>query len=205
VNRVRVLFLDYGGAFAFSYNPESWAKIVERHVGVNPDTVAKRHLTDLVATGAITMRMYVDRLQAGRHTDHACDMVTLCQDLLAATPHPSGAMIEAVRNLRSHHRCRVALVSDIATFERGVVVRRAEPAGFDGLYLSCDRGVSKAKGRLFRVAMDELEVDPKSTVVVDDRDYALRGAAMAGINAQIRASSFDSERGLIDEIYRIAT
>jgi FMN phosphatase YigB (HAD superfamily) len=54
---------------------------------------------------------------------------------------------------------------------------------FEAAYYSCDVGMRKPEGRIFRMVLESNGLDPSETIFIDDSPQHIEGARLAGLNA----------------------
>lgn len=76
---------------------------------------------------------------------------------------------------------RLGMVSDTHPSLRRIMRNHGSLRFFEAVSLSCEIGALKPDARMYRFALDALNVNPETAVFVDDIDANLRGAEALGI------------------------
>jgi putative hydrolase of the HAD superfamily len=80
---------------------------------------------------------------------------------------------------------RTALVSNCNRSTRGIVERLGLVDAVDAVVLSCEVGSSKPDPKIYRTALDAVDVEPEQAVFVDDQTAYCDGARALGIDTRL--------------------
>jgi putative hydrolase of the HAD superfamily len=146
---------------------------IRRLNATNPDTNAWAHLE----RGDIPFDEFCDRfeaeaLAAGGEVDARAVMA-----LLSGEVRP--AMVEAVR--RCHERLKTGLLTNNFVAEDQGADHSAILAHFDVIVESSTAGVRKPDPRFYRMACDQLGIEPSEAVFLDDLGINLKPAKAMGM------------------------
>ena len=93
-----------------------------------------------------------------------------------------GALVQFIRELRRENR--TALLSNAWPGMRQMIENEWGIADcFDDLFISAELGLAKPDPRIYRLALDRLDVPPERAVFVDDFSDNVRAAAALGLRA----------------------
>jgi len=93
-----------------------------------------------------------------------------------------GALVQFIRELRRENR--TALLSNAWPGMRQMIENEWGIADcFDDLFISAELGLAKPDPRIYRLALDRLDVPPERAVFVDDFSENVRAAAALGLRA----------------------
>ncbi|GAC1369862.1 MAG: hypothetical protein NVSMB39_2140 [Candidatus Saccharimonadales bacterium] len=106
------------------------------------------------------------------------------------------ALIDYIRHLRRKH-FKTAIVSNSDAGLYAEAEKHHLTRLFELILCSEEAGFTKPDPRIFRMALDRLEVEPHEALFVDDRDYNVRGAEAAGISGIIYTGLADLRSELI--------
>jgi epoxide hydrolase-like predicted phosphatase len=93
-----------------------------------------------------------------------------------------GSLVQFIRELRRENR--TALLSNAWPGMRQMIENEWGIADcFDDLFISAELGLAKPDPRIYRLALDRLDVPPERAVFVDDFSENVRAAAALGLRA----------------------
>ena len=93
-----------------------------------------------------------------------------------------GALVQFIRELR--RECRTALLSNAWPGMRQLIENEWSIADcFDDLFISAELGLAKPDPKIYRLALDRLDIPPARAVFVDDFIENVRAAAALGLRA----------------------
>ena len=93
-----------------------------------------------------------------------------------------GALVQFIRELR--RECRTALLSNAWPGMRQLIENEWSIADcFDDLFISAELGLAKPDPKIYRLALDRLDVPPARAVFVDDFSENVKAAAALGLRA----------------------
>jgi putative hydrolase of the HAD superfamily len=93
-----------------------------------------------------------------------------------------GALVQFIRELR--RECRTALLSNAWPGMRQMIESEWGIADcFDDLFISAELGLAKPDPKIYRLALDRLDIPPARAVFVDDFIENVRAAAALGLRA----------------------
>ena len=93
-----------------------------------------------------------------------------------------GALVQFIRALRPE--CRTAMLSNAWPGMRQMIENEWGIADcFDDLFISAELGLAKPDPKIYRLALDRLDVPPARAVFVDDFSENVKAAAALGLRA----------------------
>jgi len=93
-----------------------------------------------------------------------------------------GALVQFIRELR--RECRTALLSNAWPGMRQMIENEWGIADcFDDLFISAELGLAKPDPKIYRLALDRLDIPPARAVFVDDFIENVKAAAALGLRA----------------------
>jgi putative hydrolase of the HAD superfamily len=179
---IRATLWDFGGVIlaspfdAFgSYEREHGlpAGFIRRLNTVKPDTNAWAHLE----RGDIPFNEFCDRFEAEARAAGGVLDARAVMGLLSGEVRP--AMVEAVR--RCHERLKTALLTNNFVAEDQGPDHSAILAHFDVIVESSVAGFRKPDARFYRLACDQLGIEPSEAVFLDDLGINLKPAKAMGM------------------------
>jgi epoxide hydrolase-like predicted phosphatase len=194
------LLVDYGGVLTSNLF-ESFRSFCE-HEGIAPDAIrsvfrqdpASRQLLIDLETGKLPEEEFEPRFAATLGVDPERLI-----DRMFAGSVPDEPMLAAVRRAREQG-VRTGLISNswgTRRYDRGQLGEL-----FDGVVISGEVGIRKPAPEIYRMAADELGLEPRSCVFVDDLPFNLTPAAELGmatvhhINAEGTIAELESLLGV---------
>lgn len=185
-NKFKVLLLDYGGVYGFTYKPSQIIDTYSNLFGITQETINNidnSDIDDAIAAGKINLSQYVSELQK-RFKSNIIDITDFKNQLINITPLPDKNMQELVKQVKEND-VKVVLVSDIMSFEKEYLDKKNAYILFDKVFCSCDIGMSKLNPDIFKKIIKDLKIDPSEILLVDDRDYCIDSAKKAGLTNYI--------------------
>lgn len=179
----RAVFWDFGGVILSS--PFEAFADYERRNGLpdgflrrvnatDPDTNAWALLERSAVTIAEFCRLFEAEAAAAGHRVNARDVLAL----LAGEPRPE--MVDAVRRCKQHG-LRVALLTNNFVADEGGRDLHEILELFDVIVESSKVGIRKPDPAFYRVALDELGIEPRQAVFLDDLGVNLKPARAMGM------------------------
>jgi epoxide hydrolase-like predicted phosphatase len=173
------LLVDYGGVLTSNLF-ESFRAFCE-HEGIAPDTIrsvfrqdpTSRQLLIDLETGKLPEEEFEPRFAATLGVDPERLI-----DRMFAGSVPDEPMVAAVRRAREQG-VRTGLISNswgTRRYDRGQLGEL-----FDGVVIPGEVGIRKPAPEIYRMAADELGLEPRSCVFVDDLPFNLTPAAELGM------------------------
>jgi len=93
-----------------------------------------------------------------------------------------GALVQFIRELRQE--CRTALLSNAWPGMRQMIENEWGIADcFDDLFISAELGLAKPDPKIYRLALDRLDLPPARAVFIDDFSENVKAAAALGLRA----------------------
>jgi FMN phosphatase YigB (HAD superfamily) len=164
-----LLILDYGGVYAFDYDPASFNQIMLNVFGRQPNEQEKERIVEvatLLGTNAITADDYVGRvahiMQSPLPNTHAFEEAVISHSF-----PPSPAMVELVRETRKTG-IKASLLSDMYIFELEKMRPTGRYNGFDHTSFSSEIGYMKTSPEAFKATLDHFKVKPEKALFIDD-------------------------------------
>jgi putative hydrolase of the HAD superfamily len=156
--------------------------------GISPDVwqVEYARIGALVSDGRLSKAEAFESLlrAAGQEARPSlvAEMVRQDTELLLAHARLFDDVIPFLRGLRERG-IKVAIVSNCTENTRPLLVKHGIDALADTLVLSCEVRSAKPAAKIFRCALDRLEVAAEAAVFVDDQPDYCAGSVAAGIRA----------------------
>jgi epoxide hydrolase-like predicted phosphatase len=183
--QIRAVFFDIGGVLEFT-PPTGWVQLWEAKLALEAGQLIAR-TSDLTLAGSLgqitqaeVRRHYGERLGIDARTVHALledawteYLGTLNEELVAY-----------VRDLRT--RCRTGIISNSFV---GATEREGERYGFpdlvDAVIYSHEVGFAKPDPRIYEIACERLDVQPREAVLVDDVKRWIDAARRLGMQGVV--------------------
>ncbi len=109
-------------------------------------------------------------------------------------------LVGFIRSLRGHRR--TALLSNAWHGLRGMMEGEwAMADAFDEMFISAELGLAKPDPRIYRLALDRLQVDPEQAIFVDDFVENVQTASQMGIHA-VRFESSEQAMQAVDQLLK---
>ena len=181
---IRAVIFDWGGVFETLSDDAAIAEW-ERRLGLAPHTLVTAlwgPTWRLFSQGAISEEEYVERVSVHLGFPDVETGYRFLEELYADTCFQD-LWVETVRALRPRHR--VALLSNAAPNQVEWVRERFGfdiPAEFDVYVNSALVGISKPNPAIYRLTLEQLEVEPHQAVLVDDLLRNIDAARFLGIH-----------------------
>jgi putative hydrolase of the HAD superfamily len=204
--RPRALLVDFGGVLTTSIL-ESFSRFSES-VGAEPDLVTRLLRDDPESARLLVEnecgrlddagfdRAFAERLRAHGVAEPGSDIVHRMQ----AGMRPDERMLAAVARLRDA-QVPVALVTN--SFGAHCYDGYDLDAIADVIVRSGELGVRKPSRRIYAVACERLGVEPVDSVLVDDVEHNLAGAARLGIRGILHVDA-DSTIPALEALFGVA-
>ncbi len=179
---IRAIFIDNGGVIARTEFQAPRQHLAER-LGVEYETLiqvvfesetAKQASVGLLSEdehwAAVMRRLHQPESKAAdfRAEFFAGDAIDL-------------ALLDTLRGLRKHYK--VGLISNAWSGLRPWIVKRKFTDAFDVMIISAEVGLAKPDPRIYRLALEQLEVAPAESVFLDDFPENVAGARAVGMQA----------------------
>jgi putative hydrolase of the HAD superfamily len=178
---VSTLFLDIGGVLLTNGWDRKARRLAAESFGLDFEEMNERHhLTfDTYEEGKLSLDGYLERVvfHEPRHFTR-----NEFQEFMLEQSQPFPEMIDLVCRLKSHHRLKVAVVSNegrelteyrIRTFGLGKFI--------DFFVSSCFVHFRKPDTDIYRIALDIAQVAPAQVIYIEDRSMFVEVAATLGI------------------------
>jgi len=178
---ISTLFLDIGGVLLTNGWDRKVRRLAADTFGLDYEEMDERHhLTfDTYEEGKLTLDEYLERVvfHDPRHFTR-----NEFREFMLEQSRPFSGMIDLICRLKSHHRLKVAVVSNegrelteyrIRTFGLGRFI--------DFFVASCFVHFRKPDADMYRIALDIAQVAPEQVLYIEDRPMFVEVAAGLGI------------------------
>lgn len=164
---IKAVFFDLGGVIVRTEYQAPRQRLAERLgmeyedlVGIVFDSESARRATVGEVTAAEHWAMVMKRLKRP-----ASEMQTIRNEFFAGDIVDL-ELLGFIRSLRGDYK--TGLISNAWDDLRGSIVRERFDDAFDKMIISAEVGAAKPSARIYRVALEQLEVSPNEAVFVDD-------------------------------------
>lgn len=180
---LQAIYFDIGGVLVRTENRQPRQQLAAR-LGTTYET-----LSELVFGGESGRRAQLGQITTERQWAYVCAQVgwpvadwrTLESEFFAGDELDT-SLLDFLRGLRPHYK--TGIISNALDDVRRVAVERWElDRVFDVLIFSAEVGVMKPDARIFRRALQALNVPPDRAVFVDDFAHNIEGARAVGMQA----------------------
>ena len=190
---ITTLFLDVGGVLLTNGWGHQSRALAAKAFDVNLEEMEDRHhLTfDTYEVGKLTLEEYLDRTVFYENRPFTRDQF---REFIFAQTQPYPEMIELVRNLKAHHKLRIATVNNEARELNSHRIQTFKLEEFVDFFVSsCFVHFRKPDVVIFRLALDIAQVSAEQVVYIDDQPMFVQIAEGLGIRS-IRHTDYQSTR-----------
>lgn len=198
---IQLLILDYGGVYSFEYQVSRQQAHIEALFGQGfyvGDDYQISHLNDSFSSGLITTKEYIDQVAMLLKARAKPSVDEFESAMISATFPPSHAMVKLVREVRKMG-IKVALLSDICSFEISRARLLYQLEEFEAVFLSAEHGTSKNHPEFFQLVFDKFQVQPECALFVDDREKYITIADKLGMKTLLANKEDFANAGLLAE------
>jgi len=188
---ITTLFLDVGGVLLTNGWGHQSRALAAKTFDLNLDEMEDRHhLTfDTYEVGKVTLEEYLSRTVFYEERPFTRDQF---RQFMFAQSQPYPEMIALVRNLKSWHKLRIAVVNNEARELNSHRIQTFKLDEFvDFFTSSCFVHFRKPDADIFRLALDIAQVPPEQVVYIDDQPLFVQIAEGLGIRG-IRHADYQS-------------
>jgi putative hydrolase of the HAD superfamily len=202
---IRAVFWDLGGVLVRTENHTTRENLAIR-LGMS-----RTELENLVFTGDSGNRAQLGEINAKQHWQNLGsnlgltieEMIVFQGDFWGGDQLDT-ALIEYIRALHTHHK--IGLISNAFSDLRKIItnVWNIEDA-FDDMTISSETGIMKPDPRIFKMALERLDVHPQESIFIDDFPHNVGGARninMHAIHFQTRDQTLSELEYLLNESQR---
>jgi putative hydrolase of the HAD superfamily len=179
-HRFRMLFSDIGGVLGTNGWDTPLRERICHYFGLELDEVESRHrlMFDSYERGFLTFEEYLKHVFFAVPRDFNLEDVRDFA-LEASTPWPEN--IEFFRNVRTHNRLKMALISNEG---QGITEHRITKFGLrdlaDYMVISHFTGLRKPDREIWKLALQLGGVTPQESIYIDDREIFVKVAVEIG-------------------------
>ena len=180
---ITTLFLDVGGVLLTNGWGHQSRALAAKAFHLNLDEMEDRHhLTfDTYEVGKLTLEEYLSRTVFYEERPFTRDQF---RQFMFAQSQPYPEMIELVRNLKSRHRLRIAVVNNEARELNSHRIQRFKLDEFVDFFISsCFVHFRKPDADIFRLALDIAQVPAEQVVYIDDQSMFVQIAEGLGVRS----------------------
>jgi len=188
---ITTLFLDVGGVLLTNGWGHQSRALAAKTFDLNLDEMEDRHhLTfDTYEVGKVTLEEYLSRTVFYEERPFTRDQF---RQFMFAQSQPYPEMIALVRNLKSRHGLRIAVVNNEARELNAHRIHGFKLDEFVDFFISsCFVHFRKPDADIFRLALDIAQVPPEQVVFIDDQPLFVQIAEGLGIRG-IRHADYQS-------------
>ena len=110
-----------------------------------------------------------------------------CSEAFFAGDRTDAALVDFLRSLRP--TCKVGLISNAFSDLREWIVQQKIDDIFDDMTISSEIGIAKPDARIYRQALEKLNVRPEESIFVDDMPANIEAAQALGMRGVIFKTS----------------
>ncbi len=179
--KIRAVIFDMGGVILRTENQAGRRKW-EKQLGLSDGELSRRVFTsqasELCAIGKLTEDAVWQEIAAQLKLDDT-HMRELIRDFWAGD-HVDLTLTQFIRDLRP--RYKTAILSNAWTTGRWAITEKFGLGALtDTIITSAEEGVAKPDARIYRIALERLQVQPAEAIFVDDVAQNVQGAQAVGI------------------------
>ena len=178
---LRAVFFDLGGVIVRTEFQAPRQRLAEQ-LGLEYD-----HLARLVFESETSRAASLGELSEDAHWDAVArqlnrpgEAARLRDEFFAGDALDRG-LVDFIRSLRP--RYKTGLISNAWDGLRAYMARQKIDDAFDRLVISAEVGVMKPKAEIYRIALEQLGVEPHESIFVDDFAENIEGARALGMIA----------------------
>jgi len=184
MHKYKLLILDYGGVYSFSYDQANFDRIMQIVFGKEPTVPEGKKIS------LLSRELGSNEIQVGEYVDKVANIlgttpipsIELFQDTtISFTSPPSLEMRELVDEARESNT-KVSLLSDMYEFEIKLTKPTGRYDGFDYASFSAEIGVTKHNPKAFQATLDHFHVSSNEALFVDDVLEYTKVASSIGID-----------------------
>ena len=183
MERIDATFFDIGGVCLTNGWDADARAAAKRQFGLADEAAEfeARHaeVVEAFERGELSLDDYLDRVVFYRSRPFERDAFIA---FMHAQSRPNHSMLSLVRRLAAAGVCRLATINNES---RALNRYRIDTFGLDGIFeaffTSCYLGVSKPDPRIYAIALDVMQADPRRVCSVDDREVNVAAAGAAGM------------------------
>ena len=190
---ITTLFLDVGGVLLTNgWGHQSRALAADAFDLNLQEMEDRHHLTfDTYEVGKLTLEEYLSRTVFYEERSFTRDQF---REFMFAQSQPYPEMIELVRNLKTQHGLRIAVVNNEARELNSHRIQSFKLDEFVDFFISsCFVHFRKPDADIYRLALDIAQVPPEQVVYIDDQPLFVQVAEGLGIRG-IRHTDYQSTR-----------
>lgn len=179
---IRAVFVDFGGVIMRTEDDGPRTRQAER-LGMTSRELEKiifeSESSQRASTGEIPEEAHWEAVAQALGVSRAeADMVTA---EFFSGDRVNTALLDLLRSLRPQRK--VGLISNAWSGLRALITREKYADIFDDMIISAEVGVVKPDPRIYRLALENLRVQPEESVFVDDVLVNVEGARSVGMSA----------------------
>jgi glucose-1-phosphatase len=180
---IRAVIWDVGGVLVRTEDPEPRASLA-RQFGLD-----RYQLEERVFGGESGKNAQLGKIALSQHWANVLmslnlppDRLDEFQDAFWGGDRLDWELVDYIRTLRSHYK--VGMLSNALADLRQLVTERWKIAdAFDDLVISAEQGMMKPDERIYRLALERLEVESQEAVFIDDYTRNIEAARKVNLNA----------------------
>jgi len=185
---IRAVYFDLGGVILRTEEKGPRAEL-GKSLGLDYDGM------DRVVFGSESAQQaalgIISREQHWRNVARALNLpeseIPRCSEAFFAGDRTDPALVDFLRSLRP--TCKVGLISNAFSDLREWVVQQKFDDVFDDMTISSEIGITKPDARIYRQALEKLNVRPEEAVFVDDMPANVEAATALGVRGVVFKTS----------------
>jgi putative hydrolase of the HAD superfamily len=182
---ISTLFLDIGGVLLTNGWDRKARRLAADSFSLDFEEFNERHhLTfDTYEVGKLTLDEYLERVVFYEPRSFTRNKF---REFMLEQSRPFPEMIDLVCRLKSHHRLKVAVVSNEGRELTEYRIRTFNLGGFIDFFVSsCFVHFRKPDADMYRIALDIAQVEPGQVLYIEDRSMFAEVASSLGIRSII--------------------
>lgn len=198
-SKIKVVFMDIGGVLLTNgWGHESRQKAAKKF-GFDYEEMDVLHnfIFNIFEMGSITLDEYLDTVIFHRPQDFSkAEFKQFMYDQSVELPK----LLPWVKNWKTRTELPVFTISNESRELNDYRINKFRLHElFDGFFSSCYLGMRKPDPRIFKTAMEIVQVKPEECVYFDDREMLVNAAKKLGINA-IEHQDFETTKNILTKI-----
>lgn len=189
---IKAVLFDYGGVL--SPGGRTISGVYSRLLGIPQDEVDLADLHIEYRRGDISTEDFFIKLSEQYGKVVTAEKFLEYSDIFVKNQ----AVYELAANLRKQG-IKTGILSNVYELSADILRKDGYYDGFDPVVLSCEEGLAKPEPEFYKIAIEQLGVDPKEILFIDDQEKCFPPATALGMHT-LKA---DNEKQIVDAIKTI--